>query len=244
MTAVPKNPRVSELRELFRNLNAFRAIFADHGMEDIVAPDGSTWSIWDLEYLHDQLYRLRPRQQQAIILCLIHNMRERDAAVAMGVKETNPVMMYATLGLQRLLDMVDAGELTRYRDHLAEAKELAVRHEESVEGLAEIIRERIRLMSNGCQLYPNAGSGPPLLLLRTPRTASGFLRINPVSVLYRVDIGPVPPGSTFSHMEEPRAFSRACVNPHHALISFSQQYKDHIQRQAEIWRMRNRRDAS
>lgn len=118
MTAVPKDPKISELRELFRNLLAFRAVYESDGIDQLHAPDGVVWSLWDLEYLYRQTQRLTLRQRQAIELCLIHNVREQDAAVLMGVSPTNPVGMYASLGLRRLLDMIESGELSRF--HLDE----------------------------------------------------------------------------------------------------------------------------
>lgn len=108
--------RVSTLRELFRNLVTWRALFETDGVEEITGPDGKTWSLWDVQYLYEQVGRLPPRQRQAIELCLIQNIKERDAAVMMGVSETNPVMSYATLGLEKIVDMVEAGSLARFRE--------------------------------------------------------------------------------------------------------------------------------
>lgn len=70
--------------------------------------------MWDVDYLESQLYRLPKRQREAIILYLINNMREADAAVAMGVSATNPIGIYATVGLQKLVDMIDRGDLSRF----------------------------------------------------------------------------------------------------------------------------------
>lgn len=102
------------LRELFRNLVAWRALYETEGVEEVTGGD-QTWSIWDVEYLYEQVPHLPPRQRQAIELCLILNIREVDAARRMGVSETNPVMMYATFGLQKLVDMVNSGSLARFR---------------------------------------------------------------------------------------------------------------------------------
>lgn len=237
MTAVPKNPRVSELRELFRNLNAFRAVYEETGFEDITTPEGGVWSIWDLEYLCQQLPRLTPRQQQAITLCLIHNMREKDAARAMGVSVTNPVMMYATLGLQRLLDMIDKGELTRYRDDDIELNPEDLRRDALVSKtrLVTTILGKVRTVSNGCWIYPNPSPGPPSLLVRTPQTSTGFTKVYPLVLLFEAKIGPVAPGSKFSHTSVIPPFSSSCVNPYHAVLMLPQERLQRIQAMAAAY---------
>jgi DNA-directed RNA polymerase specialized sigma24 family protein len=106
---------VTTLRELFRNYAAFVALYETEGIDTIVAPNGSEWCLHDLTYLISQLHRLSPRQRQAISLCLLQNVKEKDAAVMMGVSETNPVAMYATLGLRKLIELINAGVLPRYR---------------------------------------------------------------------------------------------------------------------------------
>lgn len=241
MTAVPRNPRVSELRELFRHLNAFRAVFEETGLEDITTPDGNVWSIWDLEYLHDQLPRLRTRQQQAITLCLIHNMRERDAAVAMGVSETNPVMMYATLGLQRLLDMVDAGELVRFREQRLSRRELASLHQVSVVTLVSQVRGVVSVVSNECWVYPNPTPNPPVLMLRSARSISGFTPVSPLKLLFENLIGPIPRGSDLVHTSRIPPFSISCVNPYHAELIHSPAYKEHLRQMHEAYLIAKKR---
>jgi hypothetical protein len=106
---------VGVLRELFRNLAAWRATFEAEGIDTLTSPEGDIFCLWDIEYLYSQIYRLSPRQREAIQLCLVDNVKEVDAARLMGVSETNPVAMYATLGLKKLLDLIDKGELSRYR---------------------------------------------------------------------------------------------------------------------------------
>jgi hypothetical protein len=106
---------VPTLRELMRNLVSWRATYESDGVEEITAPDGRTWVLWDIEYLYGQLHLLPPQQGKAIELCLVQNKKERDAAVMMGVSPTNPVAMYATLGLQKLVNMVNTGALSRFR---------------------------------------------------------------------------------------------------------------------------------
>lgn len=109
---------VDTLREILRNMQGFRALREDHGIDTIPCPDGEPVSIWDLEYLLDEGLPLLPtRQREAILLCLVQNYRERDAAVLMGVSVTNPVAMYASEGLKKLLAMIEDGRLPRFRSY-------------------------------------------------------------------------------------------------------------------------------
>jgi DNA-directed RNA polymerase specialized sigma24 family protein len=105
---------VATLRELFRQLQQWRSIYESDGVDVIHGPAGEEYCLWDVDYLESQLYRLPKRQREAIILYLINNMREADAAVAMGVSATNPIGIYATVGLQKLVDMIDRGDLSRF----------------------------------------------------------------------------------------------------------------------------------
>lgn len=106
---------VATLRELFRNIQLWRVAYEDYGLDAVTAPDGEEFSIWDVEYLVQQLDLLTPRQRQSIQMCLIDNMREVDAARAMGLSPSNPVAMYATDGLRRLIKMIEEGTLDRWR---------------------------------------------------------------------------------------------------------------------------------
>jgi len=94
---------VSLLRSLFRNLLAFRALYQDQGIDEITGPGGVVFSLWDLEALYEKVPSLPPRQAQAIEWCLVRGEREEDVAVKMGLRPTNPVAVYATLGLQKLV---------------------------------------------------------------------------------------------------------------------------------------------
>lgn len=105
---------VGTLRELFRNLQAFHAVFETEGIDTIIGPDGTEWCLHDLEYLHQQLPLLPPRQRQAIELCLVQNIKEAEVAVMMGVSPTNPVAKYATTGLAKLIGMIEAGTFSRF----------------------------------------------------------------------------------------------------------------------------------
>ena len=102
---------VGILRELFRHLHHFRALYESEGVEELCSPDGLVINLWDLERLYETLSQLPKRQHQAIELCLVQNYREWEAAEIMGVSRSNPVSMYATSGLQRLVEMIDRGEL-------------------------------------------------------------------------------------------------------------------------------------
>ena len=107
---------MSTLRELFRYLAEWRAVYESYGVDTIRAPDGTEWVIWDVEYLFDQVYDLPPRQQQVIILCLLQGKKERVAAIEMGLSPKNPVMTYATEGLKKIVGLVQEGRLERFKD--------------------------------------------------------------------------------------------------------------------------------
>ena len=110
---------MATLRELFRHLQAFRALYETEGIDTVQGPDGEEYVIWDIEYLLEQTGCLPPRQRQAIHLCLIENRKEKDAAVIMGVSPTNPVAMYATSGLEKLVALVEQGSFPRFREEAA-----------------------------------------------------------------------------------------------------------------------------
>jgi hypothetical protein len=119
---------VNTLRVLFRCLHQFRSLFESEGIYEITAPNGSVWSLFDIEYLYKAAMRkptgereydrahpcLPLRQQQAIELFLVLNLPEDQAAEIMGLSRTNPVGMYATSGLSKLLRLLDEGHLTRF----------------------------------------------------------------------------------------------------------------------------------
>ena len=112
--ALEASIEVSVLRELFRNLQAFRAIYESEGVDTLISEDGSEWCLWDVEYLYEQIGVLPRRQRQAIHF-LVLNVKESDAAVVMGIAPTNPVGMYATEGLKKLIGMIDQGAFPRFR---------------------------------------------------------------------------------------------------------------------------------
>lgn len=106
---------VELLRSLFKNLEQFRAYNEDRGLDHITGPDGVVWSIWDIERLYEASQRmLSPRQAQAIRLFLVHGMFEADAAEMMGVSRSNPIGMYATDGLVRLIYLANERMIKGY----------------------------------------------------------------------------------------------------------------------------------
>lgn len=94
----------------------WESLFASDQIEVITGPDGTEYHLGDIQYLYSCRVLLSARQRQAIELCLYDNIKEKDATVIMGVSPTNPVAMYATNGLRRLCEMIQAGELPRYRE--------------------------------------------------------------------------------------------------------------------------------
>jgi DNA-directed RNA polymerase specialized sigma24 family protein len=112
---------VDILRECFRHIEDWRATYETDGIDVIVGPGGMEICLWDLEYLLTQLDKLPPRQSQAIQLFLVENHKEKVAAKMMGVSEENPIGMYATSGLAKLVAWVNDGSLPRYSETLVGA---------------------------------------------------------------------------------------------------------------------------
>jgi hypothetical protein len=243
MTAIPRNPRVTELRELFRSLVALRATYEETGLEEVVSAAGNVWSLWDLEYLLDATQRLTQRQQQVITLCLVHNMREKDAAVAIGVAETNPVMMYATLGLQRLLEMIEGGELPRFVENPWTSEDRQRKHVRTVESLIQHIRQRIIVVKK-CWLYPTRCAGDALLLVRSPSHPLGFATVSPLQLMFEDRFGPLPRGTRIAgHKARPAQVSLDCVNPEHAELELTPQRRREVQLMAARYNRMQRMSA-
>jgi hypothetical protein len=106
---------VDVLREAFRHIEAWRAIYETEGI-DVIHLNGQELCLWDLEYLLTKLDGLPKRQREAIDLFLVQNYKEKEAAVMMGVSEENPIGMYATSGLIKLVKWVNEGSLPRYSE--------------------------------------------------------------------------------------------------------------------------------
>lgn len=115
---------VTVLRELFRQIQQWKSLYEAEGIDCLTAPNGEEISLWDLLYLYEQLPKLPRRQHQAIELYLVQNMRETDAAVAMGLSPTNPIGIYATVGLGKLVTMIDNDELPRWGKSADHARHL------------------------------------------------------------------------------------------------------------------------
>lgn len=117
-------PLVNVHRELIRNLQHWKSLFIDHQVEDVlVAADRRSYCLWDVESFYARRIVLPERQRQSLELCLFQNFTEAVAAEKMGVSITNPVAMYATVGLSRLLSMAMTGEIPGYSIPRPPAKE-------------------------------------------------------------------------------------------------------------------------
>ncbi|MDQ1041455.1 hypothetical protein QFZ75_007957 [Streptomyces sp. V3I8] len=111
---------VRTLRELFRHLQAWNALYEAEGKDTITGPDGTEYCIHDIVRLYNTAihgrgekgkHLLSPRQREAIQLFLIENRPERNVARIMGVSEDNPVASYATQGLVRLNELIESGTI-------------------------------------------------------------------------------------------------------------------------------------
>lgn len=109
-------PQVNTLRELIRNLQSWAALHEAREVDEILIDHatGIEWCLWDVQHLYAQRHRLPQQMRLAIEFCLFENMKEKDAAVRMGVAESNPVAMYATVGLTKIIAMSRSGEVPGY----------------------------------------------------------------------------------------------------------------------------------
>lgn len=102
-------------RELIRNLQAWHSMYEAMEISDIlVASDGQSYCLWDVDLFYAQRSRLPQQQRRAMELCLFENVAEKVAATRMGVTERSPVAIYATVGLTRLLAWANQGDLSGY----------------------------------------------------------------------------------------------------------------------------------
>lgn len=97
----------------------------------ITGPDNLEYCLHDIEYIYDcrlvqrrdrydkLSYVLSDRQRQAIELFLYDGVSERDCSLMMGISETNPIGLYATEGLKKIVAMIDSGDLPRFQPELA-----------------------------------------------------------------------------------------------------------------------------
>lgn len=123
-TCAPCTAIVNVHRELLRNLQHWHSLYEAMEVPDtLVAADKQSYCLWDIDRLYSERHRLPERQRSALELCLFENLAEKTAAVRMGIAESNPVAVYATVGLCRLLGWAMSGELTTYRiSHPAASK--------------------------------------------------------------------------------------------------------------------------
>ncbi|MFJ4902809.1 RNA polymerase sigma factor [Streptomyces sp. NPDC088727] len=112
---------VRTLRELFRHLQSWNSLYEVEGKDIIAGPDGTEYCIHDIARLYlaaihgrgeKGKHLLSPRQREAIQLFLIENRPEREVARIMGVSEDNPVASYATQGLVRINELIEAGVIS------------------------------------------------------------------------------------------------------------------------------------
>lgn len=212
------SPEVNELRALFRYLQAFRSLHETEGIDEITTPSGRVWSLWDLEYLYRSASRLlTPAQYRALTLFLVHDVKETEAAQLMGVSPTNPIGMYASLGLRKLLDSIDGGGMDRFRpDQESWRNTEENRQSQQLIELAGKIKEQTEVVLYDCHRFlPTPLGHLPRIRIRSRATASGFLYLHPMQVTYAVHVGPIPPGYRLRHLAR-HPHHLACVNYEHA----------------------------
>lgn len=114
-------------RELIRNLQHWRSLYEAMEVDDVlVASDSRSYSLWDVQTFYEQRIVVPPRMRQSIRFCLFENMKEQDAAVKMGIAATNPVSVYATIGLTTMLAKASKGELPGYVVNLNQREDSCV----------------------------------------------------------------------------------------------------------------------
>lgn len=89
-------------------------LFQTEGIDTINGPDGTEYSLLDIQRLYGKRGELlSPQRSRAIECFLYRDMREQDAALAMGLSRDTPVAIYATQGLKQLAAAWDEGSLWR-----------------------------------------------------------------------------------------------------------------------------------
>lgn len=217
---------MAELRQLLRYLQEFRSLYELEGIEEVTTPSGNTWSLWDLEYLYERSSSLlTPAQYRAITLFLVQDFKEQDAAELMGVSRTNPIGMYAALGLSKLVEFIDAGGLERFRsrreDWQSDHFRMALG---SAQKLAGRIKEDTEIVEGDCWRFMSTPEGvTPKIRLKSRATVSGFLYVHPLAVMFVAHGGYIPTGYTvrlrseiWDHYAECHL---ACVNHEHARLA-------------------------
>lgn len=80
----------------------------------LVAGDGKEYCLWDVEKFYAARRVLPQRQQLTIEMNLYEDRPERDCARQMGIGLNNPVAIYGTVGLTRLLAFAVKGDIEGY----------------------------------------------------------------------------------------------------------------------------------
>lgn len=84
-------------------MQEFEALLQTEGIDTVTGPDGTGYSVFDLRRLYEIREKvLSPQRAKAIEMFLYEDMREQDAALAMGLSRETPVAIYATQGLKQL----------------------------------------------------------------------------------------------------------------------------------------------
>lgn len=213
---------VAELRTLFRHLEELRSLYEAEGVDEIETPQGNRWSLWDLEYLYAESQKqptLTTRQSQAITLCLVHGMSEREASRIIGTAPTNPVAIYANQGLARLLELIEAGQLTRFQPIVDPDQVQAQHRQDALQRISAQIKANVTVETTGCWVYPlSHPTVDPAIALRASTAPRGYLLVHPLHVMYQALVGPIPFGHRVAHHDLFEYYFRGCANPEHAVL--------------------------
>lgn len=213
---------VAELRTLFRHLEELRSLYEAEGVDEVETPQGNRWSLWDLEYLYEESQKqpnLTLRQSQAITLCLVHGLSEKEASRIIGTKDTNPVAIYANQGLARLIDLIEAGKLQRFRPVVDPDQSRQQQRYEALLRISSQIKASVTVEGTGCWVYPLSHPRvDPAIALRASTTPRGYLLVHPLHIMFEALIAPVPPGHRVTHDERFQYYYRGCANPEHAIL--------------------------
>jgi hypothetical protein len=184
---------VGVLRSLLKNLEAFRSLYESEGIDILPGPGGVEYSLYDIEYLYEARHLLSTRQQEAIELFLVRNIRERDVAKMMGVSASNPVASYATHGLEKILEMIASGKLPRFQMEKAELNGATpLRDSSAVGGCRNRNHPEV---SGGCDVHVREVGHPHTVERAGSEAARGVQRGRGTG--WRVETWHVPPGVEF-----------------------------------------------
>ncbi len=105
---------VTTLRILFRNYQQLWSLYESEGIDEFDTPDGPV-SLWDLVPVPGRRPKLARTRRQAIEIFLVQGRSEPETAAIMGIGSQHPTGVFATKGLQRLISMMESGQLPRWR---------------------------------------------------------------------------------------------------------------------------------